>query len=107
MSRSRPDDPWRRTGRLLGYGALAAGAVLVSVPFWWMIATSLKSEQEINAGTTDLIPQGRIHWENYRDAWLSTQPTFWRFLVNTLFLTALALPAQVLSAAVVAYGLAR
>ena len=90
------------------YVLLAAGAALVIIPFWWMVSTSLKSEQEIVAGSTALVPQGPWQWENYPDAWLSTkQPTFWRFLFNTLFLTALVLPAQVLSAAVVAYGLAR
>jgi multiple sugar transport system permease protein len=107
MSATPPRSIGSRIVRPVAYVLLAAGALVVLIPFFWMLATSLKSYDEIQKGAGSLLPAGRWRFENYRDAWLSTDPTFWRFLANTVFVVVLTVPAQTLSAAVVAYGLAR
>ncbi|NDJ77609.1 MAG: carbohydrate ABC transporter permease [Chloroflexi bacterium] len=82
------------------------------VPFLWMVSTSLKTqEQTLEAREIELIPDP-VMFENYQDAWTqlrSIEPalTFWRVMGNTLFITILAMFAEMFSAAVVAYGFAR
>ena len=90
--------------RSLVYLLLAAGAVFFLVPFLWMLATSVKGPEDVQRLTLDFWPE-RLHWENYRDAWLALP--FTRFLANSLFITVTATVAQILSATLVAYGFAR
>ncbi len=91
-------------GRIGVYLLLLAGAVFFMVPFLWMIATSLKGPDDVYRLTLDLRPE-KLHFENYRDAWVALP--FTRFFFNTLFIAATATAAQVLSATLVAYGFAR
>jgi multiple sugar transport system permease protein len=69
-----------------------------------MISTSLKDESDLFAFPPQWIPTP-ILWSNYPDAWNALP--FDRFLVNTLFMTILAMFAEIASAAIVAYGFAR
>jgi multiple sugar transport system permease protein len=86
------------------YALLLAGVAVVMVPFLWMISTSLKDESDLFAFPPEWIPNP-ILWSNYPDAWNALP--FDRFLVNTLFMTILAMFAEITSAAIVAYGFAR
>jgi len=97
--------------RILIYTLLVLGAVIILVPFLWMISTSLKVEAHLFDQPPQWIPKP-IAPENYVDAWkklASIAPglTFWRIMGNTLFITGLAMFAEMFSASVVAYGFAR
>jgi multiple sugar transport system permease protein len=97
--------------RVLIYALLIFGALLILVPFVWMVSTSLKVEKQLFEWPPRWIPDP-IAFENYTDAWTqlgSIAPglTFWRIIGNTLFITVLAMFAEMFSAAVVAYGFAR
>lgn len=97
--------------RIIIYGLLCAGAVLVLVPFAWMISTSLKTQDQLFTRQIVLIPDP-VAPENYVDVWARLQSikpgmTFWRIMGNTLFITFLAMFGEIISASVVAYGFAR
>ena len=86
------------------YGLLLVGVAVVMIPFLWMLSTSLKEESDLAVFPPEWIPRP-IQWNNYTDAWNSLP--FNRFLLNTLFMTMLAMFAEIVSAAIVAYGFAR
>ncbi|MBA2276251.1 MAG: carbohydrate ABC transporter permease [Chloroflexia bacterium] len=114
LEQSRPavkSKPQRRTiradevgVRTVVYGLILLGAAVVFVPFLWMLSTSLKQESQLFAYPPEWIPTPP-QWHNYLDAW--TALPFNRFLFNTVFMTILAMVAEVFTASIVAYGFAR
>jgi multiple sugar transport system permease protein len=90
--------------RVIIYLLLLAGVAVVMIPFLWMISTSLKDASDLFVFPPEWIPNP-IRWSNYPDAWNALP--FNRFLINTLFMTILAMVAEIASAAIVAYGFAR
>ena len=52
------------------YAFLIAGALLVLLPYIWMIITSLKVEQDMfQVGILKSIIPSKIRWANYAEAW--------------------------------------
>lgn len=97
--------------KIITYTLLLIGAAIILIPFLWMVSTSLKTEAQLFTYPPEWIP-APLQANNYIDAWTqlnSIAPglTFARILGNTLFITVLAMFAEILSAAVVAYGFAR
>lgn len=97
--------------RVVVYGLLLAGAVLILLPFFWMISTSLKTPDQLFTREIEFIPDPVVAG-NYVDVWTqltSIKPgmTFWRIMGNTLFITLLAMFGEIFSASLVAYGFAR
>jgi len=97
--------------RAVIYTLLVIGALIILIPFAWMVSTSLKVEKQLFEWPPRWIPDP-IAFENYWKAWeqlgsIAPGLTFWRIIGNTLFITVLAMFAEMLSAAVVAYGFAR
>jgi len=90
--------------RLVVYALILFGVAVVLVPFLWMLSTSLKSASELFVYPPKWVPTPP-RWSNYKDAWQALP--FNRFLVNTLFMTLLAMFAELFTAAIVAYGFAR
>ena len=99
----------RQTGRrlvemVLVYATLAALGLLVALPFLWTLSTALKVP-----GTSFVYPPEWIP----NPATLRNFPRvfelipFWTFLRNSVIVTSLAMTGEVLSASLVAYGLAR
>ena len=105
LVRAAARPPGRRgLGHAMWYAAVVLGAAVMLVPIAWMVSTSLKGPEDLFAVPPKLLSLP-LNWRNYLDAW-SALP-FGRFLLNTVFITALAIFGQVLSAAMVAYGFAR
>lgn len=99
MNSSR--ESWRP---LVSWLVLAGLAVLFSLPFLWMVSTSLKSDQQV----FELPPRWLPHpfrWGNYPEA-LAAFP-FWLYLGNSLFLCALNVAGTLISCALPAYAFAR
>ena len=90
--------------KIFVYAMLLVFAAIVLVPFFWMVSTSLKSPADLYGHPPRWIPNP-IKWNNYPDAW--TALPFNRFLVNTVYMTLLAMFAEITTAAIVAYGFAR
>ena len=91
---------------LITYLLLALGAAIVLVPFWWMVKTSLTAETRLFQFPPQFFPEPVV-WRNYIDAWYALPVSFTRFTANTVFITALAMTAEILTCSLVAYGFAR
>ncbi|HOG45429.1 MAG TPA: carbohydrate ABC transporter permease [Anaerolineae bacterium] len=93
-------------GRLVSYALVTLGALIVLVPFAWMLGTSLKARERLFLFPPQWIPNPVV-WHNYVAAWNALPVSFTRFLANTLFITVLAMAAELLTVSLVAYGFAR
>jgi multiple sugar transport system permease protein len=101
----------RSIGNAIVYLLLALFSLLVLVPFAFMFSTSLKTEGQLFIWPIRWIPEP-IAWENYPQAFvelgrIAPGLTFWRILANTLFITLLAMTAELVAVTLVAYGFAR
>lgn len=74
------------------------------LPLLWMVSSSLKSDREILAVPPRLLPT-TLRWSNYVEA-LAYVP-FGRYMLNTAWLSALAIVGHLFSCTLVAYGFAR
>jgi multiple sugar transport system permease protein len=86
------------------YILILLGAAIVLVPFAWMISTSLKGQERLFVYPPEWIPRPP-RFSNYVEAWNALP--FNRFLLNTLYMTLLAMFAEIFTASIVAYGFAR
>lgn len=97
--------PIRTTlGRVLTHLLLAGGGLLMLVPFFWLVSSSLKAPFDIYAFPPKWIPDP-ILWQNYVDVFEAV--TVWRYTFNTLFITVLSTLGVVFSSAMAAYAFAR
>ncbi|MDQ6420343.1 carbohydrate ABC transporter permease [Paenibacillus sp. LHD-117] len=94
----------RAINRVLIYGIVVFLAVVILVPFFWMVSTALQAEGDIFAWPPQWIPDPP-QWHNFVDAW--TAMPFNQYLFNTVFIVALGITAELASATIVAYGFAR
>jgi multiple sugar transport system permease protein len=97
--------------RIIIYALLLMGAALVLIPFFWMISTSLKTQDQLFVRGINFIPNPAVP-QNYIEVWsrlssINPNMTFWRILGNTLFITVLAMVGEIFSASLVAYGFSR
>jgi ABC-type glycerol-3-phosphate transport system permease component len=88
---------------------LIAGSILFILPFLWLLSTSLKPDEQIFAFPPKWLPKP-IRFQNYWDALKFLPPSSLyglRYLVNTVFLTAMNVIGTLLSCSLVAYAFAR
>jgi len=89
---------------LLRHTLLIAIGTAFILPFLWMIATSLKTNQQAISYPPEWIPNP-LHWRNYPDA-LDAAPLL-RYAWNTTRICLIAVVGAVLSNALIAYGFSR
>jgi multiple sugar transport system permease protein len=94
-------ESWRT---VVSWLVLAGLAALFSLPFLWMISTSLKGDQQVFQLPPRWIPRP-LQWGNYPEA-LTAFP-FWLYLGNSLLLCALNVAGTLFSCALPAYAFAR
>ena len=121
------------TRTILIYLVLLLGALLLIVPFVWMVKSSLSTEAVVQSGQitasfgqdADQNPVGP-QWDNYPASLRRMGATFTRFefnlfgterylllptgfpaLANTVFITTLSIAGQILSCSLVGFGFAR
>lgn len=83
---------------------LLSGAVVMLLPFFWMVSTSLKDASEVLTTTPTFWP--RIwRWDNYVEVF--TQVPFARFYFNTVFVSSARVVGQLLIASMAGFGFAR
>lgn len=107
----RPPSPQQRDpkiGQALWLGMilliLVVGAVIMSLPFVWLVVSSLKPLEKIFVFPPEWIPNP-VRWQNYVEA-LIYKP-FGLYLFNTLRIIVLNEVAILLSASFCGYGFAR
>jgi ABC-type glycerol-3-phosphate transport system permease component len=91
-------------GRVGVYALLVVGALVVFLPYVWMVSISLKPESEVFQASGNLIPSV-IRWENYRDAW-TTYP-IGRWLINTFLVSSIETVSTVLTSVLAGFAFAR
>lgn len=83
------------------------------LPFWWMVATSLKPDQAIFTIPPLLVPMqdpvlwNELVWSNYPRSFTFTRPPFTTFIGNTTLIAVLGVIGALISNPLTAYGLSR
>ncbi|GGN49853.1 multiple sugar transport system permease protein [Actinoplanes campanulatus] len=90
--------------RVLGYLTLGVAAVVVLLPFYWMVMSSLKSNNDVFTVPVQWIATDPV-WSNYLDIWSKSDMTTW--LGNTVLLSAVVTLLQVFTGSFAAYGFAK
>ena len=94
--------------RMLGHLAVHIVLILVGLffllPFFWMLSTALKSDQQISVNPPVWIPDP-IVWENFAEA-VTTIP-FFKYMGNTAWVAFMDVLGTVIACPLVAYGLSR
>ena len=90
--------------RVFIWVVLVVGAVIMLMPFVWMISSSLKAEQQVFQYPPRLLPDPPM-WSNYVEA-LVYKP-FGLYIRNTAFLVGVNMLAVLLASSFCAYGFAR
>lgn len=92
-----------RLFKVFVYVALITLAVVILVPVAWVFMASIKQNSEFY-GNPWALPQG-FYWQNFVDAWNSA--SMGSYMINSVFVTALALILLLIVALPAAYCLAR
>lgn len=92
---------WRK---VRNYTALIVFALMFMVPFYAMISTALKTEEQLFQIPPAWIPHP-FAWENFVQVF--KEVPFGRFILNSAFLVTVNVIGQVLSTSLVAYGFSR
>ncbi|MDB5059161.1 MAG: sugar transporter permease, partial [Chloroflexi bacterium] len=90
--------------RVLVWLLLVGGALVVLLPFFYMLASSLETNAQIGALTPQFIPQP-FEWGNYNQVW--QQLPVGRFFINSLIVAGAITVGQVITASMAAYAFAR
>src|SRR5258708_16373819 len=75
----------RRLPNALGYVLLVLGAIVMLLPIFWMVSTSVKSLAGVFTLPIEWWP-AQPNWRNYADAW--NQNPFGRYFVNSTIVAA-------------------
>ena len=102
--RAKPRAGGRVAQRIVVYVLITALAVLFTVPFIWLVSTSLKSPAQVFVVPPQWIPNPFV-WDNYPRS--TTFIPFWLYFRNTLYVTVFNVIGSVASCSVVAYGFSR
>ena len=103
--RARRDRITRRFQRYVVPRIILIAMCLVFIlPFYWMLALGLKSNQELTLYPPTLYPHDP-QWGNFREA--TEVFPFWKFAWNTLVITVLTIIGAVISNPIIAYGFSR
>lgn len=90
--------------RALLYAVVALGSLVTLFPLFWMVSTSLKSDAEANAASIVWWP-AHPTFDAY--AQIFGDPKWLGYLVNSTFVTLLAVAGTLVSVAAVAYAVSR
>jgi ABC-type glycerol-3-phosphate transport system permease component len=107
-------------GRVLLYAILIVGALIISLPWFWMIMSALKTNVELHSVPLTIfpaVPQFHNFWNAfffqrgaYNDTELvqvSSQSVWLRFFLNTVVIAAFTLVGTLTSNSLVAFSFAR
>lgn len=95
---------WLTLARALSYLVLIAGAIVMLLPFLWMVSTAFKDPGDAFVYPPTWIPRP-ITLESFRQVW--TTVPFGRYLVNSAVVAVGVTAAEVLTSALAAYAFAR
>lgn len=85
---------------------LILGAIVMIIPFVWMVLTSLKTQAEATSIPVVLVPT-QLRWENYKDLLNYPLMPFGNFYFNSVMMTVGRTLGQVVFCSLAAYAFAR
>lgn len=91
-------------GKLVTVIVLVFLSILVLIPFFWMISSSVKANNQVFTVPIQWIPK-EFHWDNYSKIW-STIPLL-TFFKNTAFLSVIITVIQLFTSSFAAYGFSK
>jgi ABC-type glycerol-3-phosphate transport system permease component len=94
-------------GRLLawcGFVLMSGYGIVMLMPIFWMVSTSLKPLDQVFGLPATWIPRAP-RWENFANAW--TRFAFGRYFLNSLLVSGTVTVMNVLLAGLAGYGLAK
>ncbi len=110
VNRKKPRSVKHIVSRTILYIVLSACSVVMFVPFFWMIISSLKKNSEVFSVPIRWWPRS-FEWHNYADIWdaaaLGGGYSMWTWLRNTIILAVVVTVLQVFTGSFAAYGFAR
>ncbi len=83
------------------YALLAAGGIVMVLPFVWMISTSLKSPSEVMIMPPKWIPS-MPNWSNYVKAW--QMASFSQYLLNSVIVTVATTAGEIITTILAAFA---
>jgi multiple sugar transport system permease protein len=83
---------------------LIIGAVVMVMPFAWMLSTSLKNQNEVFSYPPEWIPSTLV-WDNYVRAWQAAP--FARYFVNSIIVAVAVTLGTLVTSSLAAYAFAR
>lgn len=93
-----------RLGTAVALVVVTIAAILIGIPFFWMVTTAFKDWKEVMIFPPVWIP-AKLQWENFVIAW--QQEPFGRYYINSTITMVTGTVAEVLIAAFSAYALSR
>lgn len=102
--RTERSRPLSVLGRVLGYLVLIAASAAVLLPFYWMVMSSLKTNNTVFTAPIQWVPEV-FQWHNYVDIFTRSDMATW--LKNTLILSVVVTFLQVLTGSFAAYGFSK
>ena len=91
----------KKTKQLL----LILGALVMVFPFYWMIASSFKTQSEMNLFPPTMMPQSWTNFDNYTTAW-HTAP-FTTYFFNSIFVCVCSVLVVMLTTILAAFAFSR
>lgn len=91
----------KKTRRVVPHIVLIVMSVFFVFPFLWLLSTSLKSTEEMFKYPLAIFPHV-FHFSNYIDA--VNEIPFFRYTLNTVFVTAMSIVGQLFGATLAAYS---
>lgn len=86
------------------YVLLIVGAIIMIMPFLWMVLTSFKSLDEVFSFQLRFLPK-HFQFENYKTVW--TVLPFGRFFINSIIVSLIVTIGQLILCSLAAYAFAR
>lgn len=89
---------------VFNYAFLSVFALFIIIPFYWMIATSLKTPMEITGDVITFFPQ-KLQWRNYAEVF--KRAPLLTMYTNTIMVGAITTTLTVLSVVLTAFAFSR
>lgn len=84
---------------------IAFFALLMIVPYLWMISTSFKTNGEVFKYPIEWIPK-KWHWENYNQVWSGPNP-FYVYYWNSMKITGITVAGSLITSAMAGFAFAK
>jgi multiple sugar transport system permease protein len=104
MTALTPNRTRQTVGQAILWVVLLGGAVLMLVPFVWLVRSALMSDNQIFVAPPEWLPNP-IAWSNFSGA-LTAQP-FLRYFANTMVIEVFVVTGTVLTCSLAAFSFAR